>query len=82
MPVVKDGRTKKEKVRCDPEEGIIVERAHYKYCRSNHDNNDFVREFLDAHSLDPGSYIVGVKKGRIMISLESWNKLKAYASNM
>lgn len=70
-----------ERFRCeDPEEVKIVEKAHEKYCHCNHDNYDFVKEFFGDCSCVPGQYIRSFKRGCFTTSIESWLKLKEYAS--
>jgi len=83
MPIVKDGRSKKDMFRCQTREELgIIEIAQKKFCDSNHDNYDFLSSFLGAHSIKPGAYIINVKNGRIMISVESWNKIKDYVTTL
>lgn len=83
MPIEKVGRPPKEKFRCrTTEERKIIESAKEAYRDLGHNVYEFVRDFFGIRSSDPTDYTLAVVNGATAISIDRWNKLKEYTSNI
>jgi hypothetical protein len=81
MPIVLDGRSKKQRFRCKATDEVkLLESVKEDYRQKGHDLHDFVLDFFGIGSSNSSAYFCSVRNGEQSISTDAWNKIIDYAS--